>query len=208
MNKYTTFLHTGINYLCMMKVLIVSATKDEVTLPVTHHLVSGVGMVSTAISVTKALTSSYYDLVINVGIAGSFTSSLKIGDVVEVNEDYLSELGAEDGNRFLTPNEIGLMVNNKITMPVKTHLPKVRGITVNTVHGNDLSIVKIVHRLQPHIESMEGAACMMACYDANVPCIQIRAISNYVEKRNKSNWNIPFAVEQLNAALKSFMSTL
>ena len=166
-----------------MQVLIVSATKDELTIPVKHHLVGGIGMVSTAISVTKALASERYDLVVNIGIAGSFTPSLKIGDVVEVYEDFISELGAQDGHRFLTPNDMGLLIENKVNMPPQTAYTKVRGITVNTVHGDDLSIVKIVNRLQPQIESMEGAACMMACRHSNVPCVQLRAISNYVEKK-------------------------
>lgn len=191
-----------------MKVLIVSATEDELTIPVNHHLVSGIGMVSTAISVTKALACEHYDLVVNIGIAGSFTPTLKIGDIVEVHEDFLSELGAQDGHRFITPNDMGLHIENEVSMPPQTQYPKVRGITVNTVHGDDLSIVKIVNRLQPQVESMEGAACMMACRVFNIKCVQLRAISNYVEKRNKSNWNIPLAVQNLNTALETFLLTI
>ncbi len=191
-----------------MQILIVSATKDELTLPYENHLVGGIGMVSTALSVAKELTLKHYDLVINIGTAGSFTPSLKIGDVVEVTEDFLSELGAEDGHRFLSPEDMGLSIQNTVSMESRTTLPNVSGITVNTVHGNELSIVKVVHRLQPQVESMEGAACMLACLDAKVPCVQMRAISNYVEKRNKSNWNIPLAIRQLNNALESFINTL
>lgn len=191
-----------------MNILIVSATKEEVNFPVKHHLISGVGMVSTAISVTNALNQNNYDLVINVGIAGSFNRSLKIGDVVEVVEDYLSELGAQDDNRFLPAEELGLDLINSVSMSARTQLKKVRGITVNTVHGNELSIMKILNRLHPEVESMEGAACMLACKQANVPCVQLRSISNYVEKRNKSNWDIPLAIKQLNLELKFFLSTL
>jgi futalosine hydrolase len=31
-----------------------------------------------------------------------------------------------------------------------------------------------------------------------IPCIQLRSISNYVEPRNRSNWNIPLAIKALN----------
>jgi futalosine hydrolase len=79
-----------------MNFLIVTATKEELTLDCNHHLIAGVGMVSTAIAVAKELSSNQYDLVVNVGIAGSFNRSLEVGSVVEVNEDYLSELGAQD----------------------------------------------------------------------------------------------------------------
>jgi len=191
-----------------MKILIISATKEELTLKVEHHLVCGVGMLSAAIALAKELVTNSYDLVIHIGISGSFNRAIEIGSVVEVNEDYLSELGAQDGNRFLTPSEMGLSVINKVTMPKRTHLNQVRGITVNTVHGDDLSIMKIVNRLNPQVESMEGAACMLVCQDAKVPCVQIRAISNYVEKRNKSQWNIPKAIESLNKELNHFLSTL
>ena len=47
-------------------------------------------------------------------------------------------------------------------MSKRTQLKSVRGITVNTVHGDELSIMKIVHRLNPQV-SMEGAAGMLAC---------------------------------------------
>ena len=191
-----------------MNILIVTATQAELTIACNNHLVGGVGMVSTTIAVSKALHSKPYDLVINAGIAGSFNRSLKIGDVVEVSEDFISEIGAQEGNRFLTPEEMNLEMQYKVQMPSRTHLKSVRGITVNTVHGDDLSIMKIVHRLNPQIESMEGAACMLACLDANVPCVQIRSISNFVEKRNKSNWDIGKAIENLNKELNHFISSL
>ena len=77
-------------------------------------------------------------------------------------------------------------------------LPKVNGITVNTSHGNDPSIKKVVDRFHPIVESMEGAAFMFACENERIPYVQIRAVSNFVEKRNKDKWNIPLAIENLN----------
>jgi futalosine hydrolase len=52
--------------------------------------------------------------------------------------------------------------------------------------------------LNVQIESMEGAAFFYACRQAGVPCMQIRAVSNYVEKRNRDNWQIGLAVKNLN----------
>lgn len=37
--------------------------------------------------------------------------------------------------------------------------------------------------------------------------IQIRAISNYVEKRDKSKWNMPLAINNLNEFLIEFVKT-
>ena len=86
----------------------------------------------------------------------------------------------------------------KYNVTAKTNLQKVKGITVNTVHGNEESIAEIVNRLNPDVESMEGAAFFKVCKEFAVPCIQIRAISNNVEKRNKANWNMSLAIGNLN----------
>nr|MBA3901986.1 futalosine hydrolase [Bacteroidota bacterium] len=77
-------------------------------------------------------------------------------------------------------------------------LSKVKGISVNQVHGEEKAIEKVVQRLNPDTESMEGAAFFYACFSEGLPCVQIRAISNYVEKRNRENWDIPLAVKNLN----------
>jgi len=45
---------------------------------------------------------------------------------------------------------------------------------------------------------MEGAAFFYACAMAGVPCMQIRAVSNYVEKRNRDAWQIGLAIKNLN----------
>lgn len=190
-----------------MNVLIVSATAQEVQTDY-PHLVTGAGMVATAIAVSKALAEKHYDLVVNAGIAGSFNRSIPLGSVVEVVKDQLSEMGAQDGSQFLSPIEMGLEAVALVEMPAKTNLTAVSGITVNTVHGDDKVISQIVHRLNPQVESMEGAACMLACQNVGVPCVQIRAISNYVEKRNKANWDIPLAIQNLNHELLIFLAKI
>jgi futalosine hydrolase len=191
-----------------MKVLVVSATKNEVTLDGIDHIVTGVGMVATAIELSKKLSENKYDLVINAGIAGSFNRSLSIGQVVEVVKDTFSEIGAQDGNQFLSPDDIDLDVDNIFQNEAKTSYDSVSAITVNTIHGQDTSIVRVMYRLNPHIETMEGAAFFMTCQRFSVNCIQIRSISNYVEKRNKSRWDIPKAIKNLNIELNNILINL
>jgi futalosine hydrolase len=87
-------------------------------------------------------------------------------------------------------------------------LKQVRAITVNKVHGNDDSIMKTSLLLSPQIESMEGAAFFYVCMKMNIPCIQIRAISNYVERRNRENWNIPLALESLKNTSVSLLNEI
>ena len=55
---------------------------------------------------------------------------------------------------------------------------------------------------------MEGAAVFKVCNEFSVPCIQIRAISNNVEKRNKENWNMPLAIRNLNKQVAKIIMEL
>jgi len=79
------------------------------------------------------------------------------------------------------------------------NIRQVSAITVNTVHGNETSIKKLTGRISPQLESMEGAAFFYACKQAGLPCLQIRAVSNYVEKRNRDAWQIGLAIKNLNS---------
>jgi len=87
-------------------------------------------------------------------------------------------------------------------------LTLVEGVTVNKVHGSQLSIQKVIKQFSPDVESMEGAAVSYVCMQQQIKFIQIRAISNYVEKRNKSAWNIPLAVRNLNIMLQKLVLNL
>jgi futalosine hydrolase len=93
-----------------------------------------------------------------------------------------------------------------LTSPMLNPLFHVRGVTVNKVHGNEKSIARITELYQPDIESMEGAAFAYACAMHKLPYFQIRAISNYVERRNRESWNIPLAVKNLNDWLLLFVN--
>lgn len=170
-------------------------------------------MTATAFSLGTELASKNYDLAINAGIAGAFDRSLKTGDVVSVGLDCFAELGAEDGENFLSIDELGfgkasIKPEIAFTHPGISTLKKVRSITVNKVHGNDESIYTISERLNPQTETMEGAAFFYACNKTNLPCLQLRAISNYVEQRNRDNWNIPIAIKNLNNTLIEILTNI
>lgn len=216
----------------MPNVLIVAATKTEIGGLIHHYevpvsaengmfqsqkqtdlwvLLTGAGMVNTAFELGK-LIGSRFDVVINAGIAGSF-NRYQIGDVVNVTQDCFSELGAEDGDGFLNMDELGLGRQNVEPLyPFENHvssrLPVTNAITVNTVHGNEKSITSIVEKYQPHIESMEGAAFFHAANSFNWKCIQLRAVSNLVTRRNRSEWNIDLAVKNLNTLLIELVNSL
>ena len=175
-------------------------------------------MVATAFELGRVLHESKYDLLINIGIAGCFDRNLKIGEVVQVISESFVELGAEDDQQFIPIEQLGYgksKFTSSLLQGQNMQLPFVaqrHGITVNKVHGNADSIAKI-KQLSPNscIESMEGAAVFFAADKMDLPVIELRGISNYVEKRNRATWNIPLAIMNSNKALietLDFLSSL
>lgn len=223
-----------------MEILIVSATWLEVELLAdefefidesTHLLkkyrlngtqidilITGIGTTFTAFHLTNALRDKKYNFVINVGIAGSLTGELNIGDVVSVVSDEFADLGIEKENEFLTLFETGFMDENEFPFEhgilkatesnVFFELKKVRGITTNISHGRTSSIADIKSKFTAQIESMEGAVVLYVCNWFGVPCFQIRSISNFVEPRDSAKWNIPLALEKLNDAVLDVLKKL
>jgi futalosine hydrolase len=213
-NHYIAFL------LLMTKCLIVAATAAEIG-PFIQSLegkeqkpdilITGVGMVATAFALGKTLHNKSYDFAINVGIGGSFSRDIGLGDIVFIEKDLFYELGAEDDLQFLSIDELGFGKAAFRAIPgfpadLIGRFRSVSGLTVNRVHGNDKSIKLALERQQAEVESMEGAAFYYACEQIMLPCIQIRSISNYVERRNRENWQIGLAVKNLNDWLISYFN--
>jgi futalosine hydrolase len=225
-----------------VRILLVSATAAEIG-PVTARLhrtggvdelptyvsdghevdvlVTGVGMVATATWCSLILSRGRYDVALNLGVCGSFDRALPPGAVVHVVTDRLSELGAEDGDAFLSIHQLHLLDENEPPFtegrlvnpapPVSATLaglPAVNGITVNTVHGCDESIARATRRFAPQVESMEGAAFMYACLTVGQPFAQVRAVSNVVERRNREAWKLAEAVANLGSVSLRMLSEL
>ena len=208
-----------------MKILLVTATRSEVQpfLDSGHngksneiiHLETGVGMVATAYKMASYLAENRVDLLINAGIAGAVDASLTIAEVVEVTEELFYDFGAEDRDEFKSIFDLGLIKKDEFPfsdgrLVNNSHLPvalfptlkTVKGITVQKVHGNESSIRKLKQRNpDAGIESMEGAAFFYAALLSGIPFVEIRAISNYVEPRNRETWEIGKAIENLNNLL-------
>ena len=199
----------ALQYVCDRRPRVKAYTRDGHEVDV---LTTGVGMVATAVWLATTLAAREYDLVLNLGACGAFDRSLPPGTVVHVVTDRLAELGAEDGDAFLSIHDLQLLCDNEFPFTdgalvnhappeheVLRALPAVHGITVNTVHGSDATIARVMSRLSPDVETMEGAAFMYACLVAGVAFAQVRAVSNAVERRNRAAWKMPDAIAALNA---------
>ncbi len=172
-------------------------------------LITGVGIANTALLMGKALCKKSYDFALNAGVAGSFNRKILRGDIVEVVNEQYGDLGVEEADgRFTDMFELGLMERDakpfkdaKLlnTKPLKfKSVKQVSGITVQKVHGFTDSIEAVLTKYRAEVETMEGAAFFQACLTEGVAFSEIRAISNYVEPRNRENWKIKEAIENLN----------
>lgn len=203
-----------------MKLLVVSATEAEVGGLAAYlqahpglsatRLVAGVGMLATAYALTRHLQHHTYDLVLQAGVGGSFDDSIALGELVWVTADRYGDLGAEDHDNYIDIFDMGLVDANahphsKGWLPAPTDingsiadLRQATGITVNTVSGHAASIARRRELYQAQTESMEGAAFHYVCLHEGVRFAQVRAISNYVIPRDKSQWKMKDAIINLN----------
>jgi len=185
-------------------------------------LVTGVGSVSTLWAMKQWIdTNGKPDLVINAGIAGSYREEFSIGDVVMPVSDCFADSGIEDGENFLTlaearltganefPYHDGLLyADTSYSVRLKVILKPVRAITVNTATGSETTKKRLLKKFNPDIETMEGATFFYLCSREKIPFLALRAISNMVERRNKNNWDIALALNNLSEKLIDVLLTL
>ena len=90
-----------------MKILIIAATKKEIqylndsTKNAVELLITGIGAPITTFKLSEITNNNKYDLIINIGIAGSFDKKINIGELVYVQQEIFADLGFEDHNSFI-----------------------------------------------------------------------------------------------------------
>lgn len=177
-----------------------------------HILLTGVGMMQSAFALASELAKQTYDGALLAGIAGAFDKQLQLGEVVAVESECYGDLGAEDKEDFIDIVDLGFLqpdafpfqggrIINEDSLFIGAALPLYPSLSVNTVTGKQSSIDARSSKYHCALETMEGIAFHYACKQAKIPFVQIRAISNYVTPRNKAEWNIPLAIQNLNQYL-------
>jgi futalosine hydrolase len=181
---------------------------------------SGIGMLAAGFALTKMAIEDKPDLIIQVGIAGTFDEEISLGTVVVVNEETIGDLGVEEEGKWKDlfdlklekssyhPFEKRKLPNQWLKKYNLLALKEVSGLTVNEISTNEERIQKLIKKYNPGIESMEGAALHYVARESNIPFIQIRAISNYIGERDKSKWQMKKAIDQLNQTLLKYIDSL
>ena len=192
-------------------------TFDGIALEV---LITGVGLPLTAFSLGHRLATRRYDWLVQAGVGGALDHSLLLGSVVQVVSDCFADLGVEEANgSFTSMHEMGLIAANEFPFregrlwlnegPNLGFLPTAHGVSVNTVHGEVTSIERFAQKYPfAQVESMEGAAFCYAALQHGIPALQLRSISNYVERRQRANWKLEEAIASLNKTLSEMLHSL
>jgi futalosine hydrolase len=194
-------------------------TQQNGRMKVSFH-VGGIGMLSTAFSLTKLIWEEKPDLIIQVGIAGTFDPKVELGSVLIISEEHIGDLGVQENGTWKdvfdmnleninrSPFEAGKLPNLWLKDYNLLQLPEVAAITINEISTAPGRIRQLREKYNPVIESMEGAALHYVCRETNTPFIQMRSVSNYVGERDKANWRIKDAIVNLNKALFEYIDEL
>lgn len=207
----------------MDKILICSATQFE-TAPlqdlinldrnegvyawneVSFHT-TGVGILGSCFAFYKLIIDLKPDLIIQVGIAGSFHKNAPLGQSVLVGAESMGSSGVMESGEWKdifdlklanpdkTPFLKGVLTNPWLSQWQLPGLSVVNAITVDEISTDPKKIELLVHKYDCFLESMEGASLHYVALQFQIPFLQIRGISNMVGDRNKDNWKIKESIE-------------
>ncbi len=174
-------------------------------------LYSGIGLLQTTYTLMEYLSHRHPDGWIQAGIGGAFDPDLRIGEVYAIDSEMLIGFGAENKEgHIMDPFEMGWndpdafpFEGGKLFCPYlhSTPMPSASAMTTFHAHGNEDRIHELRSTLHGQIENMEGASFFYISLLKKIPFVSLRAISNWVEPRDTSRWNIDLAIHHLNQSL-------
>ncbi len=187
---------------------------------------TGIGAVNTAQALSVALQEINPTLVLQLGIGGAYPASgLSVGDLALATEENYGDLGVITPAGWFPANEIGIPVllthrDYYNTYPLDADLVAkaqrtleqsgecaVQGpfVTVQQCTGRTDIGNELASRFNAICENMEGAAAAHICALYGVAFLELRAISNRVEDRNRDAWDIPRSVQRVQTAARKLV---
>lgn len=175
-------------------------------------LVTGIGVLNTYASLVRFHLSTPVNRILQIGIAGAYTSAREevkvLSTSVIIQKEVMADLGAEDSDSFLSLKDMDLgepeyyeskrlnVFDDLFGDSLKT-LPVVTGATVNTATGKEATGISRAEKYGVEVESMEGAGALKFGNDFGIPVLQIRSISNIATTRDRESWDIAGAIKSL-----------
>jgi futalosine hydrolase len=183
-----------------------------------QFLVAGVGLVETTFRLTTYLHQhSEIQCVVNLGIGGGFASEqVAILDCCLASSETVGDLGIcfdtkiEPLDRSLLSMDnvypCGNPSSTLFSSWLKSHNhPFHEGpfLSVNCVSGT-FKRGALLNRNHCLCENMEGAGVARVCHGFNLDWFEFRVISNLVEDRDHSSWQIRPAIQNYSDIMTSF----
>lgn len=180
-------------------------------------LVTGVGAVNAAYSLTRFLEREGANAVIVCGIAGAYPQAfceggLGLTSVVCAESECYGDLGANSPAGFLDMQALGFPViagpqpvYNVLPMQIFPAERRARFVTVNTCSGADDEACQRESRTGGSVESMEGAAIAHVALLYGIPAGEIRGISNRAGNRDRAAWRVKEAAVAAQEALLAWL---
>ncbi|MBP1752010.1 MAG: purine or other phosphorylase, family 1 [Geobacteraceae bacterium] len=192
--------------------------------------VTGMGKVNAALSSAALICALSPDLIINTGCAGAYgDSGLAVGDIALASSEIYGDEGLWTASGWHPLDRIGIPLaevrGNRyfneipLSMPVAEKayrfaegrgiiLHKGKFVTVSTCSGTSVRGAELSRRFGAICENMEGAAVAHAALRFGLDCMEIRGISNMVEDRDLSRWDLAGAVDNVQRFIMPFVESL
>ena len=176
----------------MRDVLLVAATDRE--LDGLDGLVCGIGPVEAAAATARALALRPYAAVLHLGVAGA--RGLQPGTLVIGSDAVYCDLAAA------IPVVARVAADESLVEAARRALPGARVAPI----GTSAAVGSVPHDVP--VEAMEGFGVLRACALCGVPAVEVRAISNEIGERDRSQWDLAGAMRALRAAVPALLAEL
>jgi futalosine hydrolase len=193
---------------------------------------SGIGKAAAATAATTLLLTCSPRALCLFGCGGAYPSSgLSIGDLALADLEIFGDEGVETTDGFRTLVEMDLAMRHSadgpyfnawptddrlttwaeetlqgLLSPRRKRLAKGPFITVSTCTGTAARARELSARTRVICENMEGAAVALACRQVGIPFLELRGISNIVEKRDTTKWNLAAGMSTAQKALLDLLA--
>ncbi|MEJ2688433.1 MAG: futalosine hydrolase [Deltaproteobacteria bacterium] len=172
-------------------------------------LTCGVGPVESTLSLTRLLSgsnASEVTAVVNFGVGGAYPGSdLSILDLCFADREVLADLAICTEEGFLDlPASLTVVRDfslDNALLAAAENFCRQKGCafrkgsfaTVCCASGSAQRGQTLRNKYQAVCENMEGAALARVCKEFGVPFLEVRAISNMVENRDLTGWQLEAA---------------
>ena len=193
---------------------------------------SGIGKAAAAATAVSLLTNCRPEALLLFGCGGAYLGAeLTLGDLALASGEIFGDEGVAtpEGFRDLAETKLPMRrtpepfynnwpVDNALHDWAKPLLQahatdnkiKLRSgpfVTVSTCTGSTVVATEIEQRTKGLCENMEGAAVALACQQLSTPLLEIRGISNLVEDRDTSRWDLPAGMVAAHQAVLELLKS-